>query len=433
MTFLTRDLIILYSRSLLKFTKRLNHRISPSTSLPPSHSRILLTLSLTALTVLFFLYCIFPLPFINDNNNNQQTISVYQHLNISYHAHQPKTKINIWYQHNCKAYNLSSIPSKYSYNHFPYAILRDAVFDNRPSIKTCFNHSSTTTSILLIISVHNSARLSNQSSRSIATLYSKNNEQNLNINYVLHSTKFLLDHKRYEPGARTIHGNQETEWHIGISINTNILMKLQKEIEKTYLSISIKVLTYSSQIENVMFKPNITLSCIQGLQLHLNKQLLNRPKSSMNGSVLISSNPLYGIKRNQSKYYKEIAHFAARALTGPIRFDAVVMSITLPATQSDIYSHCHGYDSVGCNKRMISKNHNLLNTVALEIQKELIVLGFQDLDIERKIILMPVCTLGSDSKSSESWNPCSQAKHNGQYWSSILAYAVIAPFFKVRL
>ena len=82
--------------------------------------------------------------------------------------------INIW-NHSafCQVTNLSSVSSVFSHSHFPYAIVRDAVIDRRPSVTRLFRRKCSEgrvleneagVKVLLLVKVHNPARLSRDNS-----------------------------------------------------------------------------------------------------------------------------------------------------------------------------------------------------------------------------------------------------------------------------
>lgn len=148
-------------------------------------------------------------------------------------------------------------------------------------------------------------------------------------------------------------------------------------------------------------------------------------------SVLLSNNPLYGRKRTHAKYYAEIAHFALRALTGPIRYDAVVMGVAAPLSHSDIMYMCddalqNANVNANANDKCHARTNEVLNDIANAVTKHIIdivrnnTLAYQLLP---RISIVPVCTLGSDAARSERFVPCAQSKHFGQYWAPSLLYA----------
>lgn len=153
----------------------------------------------------------------------------------------------------------------------------------------------------------------------------------------------------------------------------------------------------------------------------------------VSGAVLLSGSSLYGHKKRDVKYFREIAHFALRALHGPVRYDAVVMSVVSDATVSDAALRCasltEGDEDDLCRERVRLANNELLDRIAGEIGRELALLGAPR-ETARKVILVPSCTLGSDAERSEFGDACNQTKHYGQYWATVFAYAPVAPFFR---
>lgn len=393
----------------------------------------------------------------------------------------PPADINIWYHSSlCKTFNLTSIPSAYSSNHFPYAALRDAVVDRRPPVAHFFAQSNHThdggVRILLLVTLHNSARLSRE--KSIGRVVHDNDESqtvfDVNVEYALHATSFLLRHPtRYKPGTRTVHGRHVTEWHVGLYIrrpDANHHASLAALFDSLFatpsssssyhqstttttsamnlkLKLALNLLRFDGR--QIPFMPEMTLACINAWTLppeiiaHASSTSSSTttihtttsdhtshsvPCSKSNRAVLISGGALYGKKQVKTEHYKEVAHFAARALTGTVKYDAVLVTVVSAVAMSDRLFSCG--QLTGCSARMGERNNDLLNRVGVEIAKEFDKIGI-DRALLRRVVLVPICTLGSDAEASEQWNPCSQSKHSGQYWSTTLAYATVSKYYKV--
>lgn len=346
----------------------------------------------------------------------------------------PIHKISVWYQAPCRG-TFQSQPAPHSDIQFPYAIIRDATVDRRPVTRGVIHGCpSTSVRFTLYLSVHSSVELSK---RDIQTVIS-HPDADLNVHYVLHATKFLLPEGGFEHAQRTQFGHVATEWHVGLclSMSSTAALDPQKSnplrlVVKDDARFNISMLVHRFDGEKIPVFFNMSLGCVQGWQtpgVARKSRCTAKSTSNARGAALFSGSALYGAKKRHAAFYREIAHFAIRALSGPVRYDAVVMSVVSDKTISDASFECG--DSDECFERLRNTNNQLLDSIAGEVQHELRTLGAPE-SMSRKIIILSSCVLGSDAWRSELNDACNQTKHYGQYWATVFSYAPLAPFFKV--
>lgn len=359
-------------------------------------------------------------------------------------------RVTVWYPRFCKGGSFQTAAAVHSPDRFPYAVLRDAIVDRRPAVAAFFRKPSSPSLIrvTLFITVHNSAKIFLEGSNVTVNVEDRSDSSSLAVSkhlsayveYVVHGSGFLLRRGPYTPGKKTTHGRQTTDWHVGLVLqisdhNSNLFGRAFSFEEAADYSItlvpSITVRHYDNT--TVPFKFRLPFACIQGWMplgvLRESNCSVANPFAAR-GAALFSGSALYGRKKGNVQHFREVAHFAARALTGPVRYNTVVMSVVMDATVSDADVICGA--NVECRQGVLTKNINLLDDVAQEVERELAVMGMPD-HVARNIIIIPSCTLGSATEQAERGDACSISKHYGQYWATVFTYASLAPYYRVSL
>lgn len=361
-------------------------------------------------------------------------------------VHHRNHRVSVWYPRFCKGATFQTAAAKHSPDRFPYAVIRDAIVDRRPAVAAFFRKPSSPSliRITLFITVHNSAKIFLEGSN--VTVIAENDSDRHSkaaakrlsayVEYVVHGSGFLLRKKPYTPGTKTVHGRQTTDWHVGLVLQLSndpyafdgFSFENAADFAVTLLP-SITVRHYDGM--HVPFHPRLPLACIQGWTPIGVSRAPNCTVSdpfAAHGAALFSGSALYGPKNKRIDSYREVAHFAARALMGPIRYDTVVMSVVMSLSVSDAEASC-GFDMV-CREKMRNHNVRLLENVATEVEHELNLIGMPE-HVARNIIIIPSCTLGSATERAERGDACAISKHYGQYWATVFTYASLAPYFRV--
>lgn len=374
------------------------------------------------------------------------TVHHFTHLKPHPHRHH----VSVWYPRFCNGGSFQTSAAIHSPNRFPYAVLRDAIVDRRPAVAAFFQKppSPSVIRVTLFITVHNSAKIflegsnvtidvekhSDTNSRAVA------NQLSAYVEYVVHGSHFLLRKGPYKPGKNTVHGRQTTDWHVGLVLEHSAHNK--RFLDRAFffesaadysitLIPSITVRHYDDKL--IPFKFRLPFACVQGwMPLGVSREpncSVENPYAAQ-GAALFSGSALYGLKKHSVGHFREVAHFAARALTGPIRYDTVVMSVVMDKTISDADVICA--TDMACRQTLLADNINLLDNVATEVERELDIIGLPK-HVASNVIIIPSCTLGSATEQAERGDACAVSKHYGQYWATVFTYASLAPFYRVRL
>lgn len=185
----------------------------------------------------------------------------------------------------------------------------------------------------------------------------------------------------------------------------------------------------------LIFEPSLHFGCISGLTptTALWPNVLSHvPERSptceaSRRSVAVSGSPLFGGKREASWLQREAAHFAARSLLGPVRFDTVVIGIQTNHSISEIQEVCK--NNAACLQRMHDDNDLLINDIRMELEDELDSIGVAA-SMRSRIILVPFCRLGSDYRGYEKGSPCRWSAYYGQIVYTQYLYTVFSPYHR---
>lgn len=388
--------------------------------------------------LLFFLLFIFLCFVLTTTPISSPSITFTNHLKSPLYI---KNHVTIWHSPKSCIAPFRTGPARESKTHFPYAVLRDAVVDRRPISTTelAGNDPPGTVRIVLYFTNHLSARLTTENS----SLIVQGDRVSAHFEYVNHITTFLIPRipgrprGSYRPGLRTKFGREVTEWQAGLKLyprdphhpNPETAIK-EAVAENDEINITMSVIRY----DQVVFPLNIrmSLACVLGwvpLGVEGRKDVCGEKGKGANGSILFSGSSLYGPKKRDSKHFREVANFAARALMGPLSYDMVAMSAVVMHSGADIDLMCHGQPP-SCREKLQNENAEHMTDIANVVEEELVKIGFPR-NLFSRLILLPSCRLGSDATRSEKGDPCFKSKRYGQYYATFFSYAILAPFFKV--
>lgn len=344
----------------------------------------------------------------------------------------------------------ASAPASFAEPSFPSAVIRDAVIDHRYLSKEQFrtvHPNAPYLRIILYVSVHLSLSLTRRGAvAQMLVQGAPSPSLRAHVDYVVRVDPFLMLGP-YKPGKKTKRGHQISEWQVAVSIrptgdNSNLhqreflrqIRTLSQE-SRGELSLVLPLKRFDGVTER--FSPSFDLGCATGWELSssypkiplLNKEpVCHSGARKSKGAILFSGSALYGKKKVNPEYYSEVAHFAARALNGPLRFQNVAMSIVVNNSYSDRELAC-GSDR-NCHAIMQEKNSQLLEDVRRVVEQV-----FEELRVERKLwsnlILLPFCRLGSDANGTEASDACRSSHRYGQYHATFFSYAMLSPFYKV--
>jgi hypothetical protein len=208
-------------------------------------------------------------------------------------------------------------------------------------------------------------------------------------------------------------------------------MLLDLEREGAFLELS---LTFRTGVQS--FKPftaSFLLGCIPGLTartaLPPTDQMFHSPSvscSQSSGALIVSGGALWGGLTSPAGRI-QAAHFAARALTGYLRYEAVAIGVILPRTIAQIQHICG--DRRACSGYYQRKNDLFMNALASDMER---ALQYADVSpsIWPKIVLFPFCKLGSDFDGAERNIACSWSRYFGQHHYGYLSYTLFSPLVK---
>jgi hypothetical protein len=257
----------------------------------------------------------------------------------------------------------------------------------------------------------------------------------------------------YTDGARTICAGDE--WQVVVTLVAPAFIETESQLEQELgileskqasLNISLPF-TYSGsgtgegddERQHLQFDAELALGCISGLTASTSVDRLlpteasTRKKSCLRstGAVVVSGAAVFGRKRTSKEGHHEIAHYAARALLGSVRFDTIAVAIQTVHPVAEIDSNCGlaGTENGDCRAQYHANNTKLLTDIAANVEQELKHIGVPESDWSR-LVLFPFCRLGSDFDGGEQGDPCAWSAYNGQLVLNNHAYTVFSPFHK---
>lgn len=360
-----------------------------------------------------------------------------------------------------------SEPAKHGQNGVPYAIVREAIIDRR---LTANNHFLEThpqfkklripfVRVVIFMTMHMSVRgeMSNANATVVHaedipnTINSTRQPTTANVLARVDYFQQVDGHlnrgslKAYRPGMINQKGISLTEWQVSISLfpsqdddmteksaritTTQQFMSHLIELSRDgtwALHVDLQLRRFDDHV--MWFRPRMKLACATGWFFpEVMPQQLYRPACpSATGAVLFSGSALHGKKNSDASNYHEVGHFAARALHGPVEFDTVAVSVIPPFAVSHDRFQRHR-DDIHYNNQSSTLAH--LERIRAAVEYELTELGV-GFNGRSKIILAPVCRLGSYGEEGNYGRPCSKSFWNGQYTTLLVLYSMLSPSFQ---
>lgn len=344
----------------------------------------------------------------------------------------------------------------------PYAMLREAVIDRRVAANNHFleNNKKYTgipfVRVVFHVTVHLSVRLSAVNSTAEIKMAdgSASNKFSLHVDYVMQTEPWLnrVAPQAYRPGMTNQKGYTVAEWQVSVSVLprggmdiasrrqlVDRLIELSQSDNGTTakLFLSLRAIRFDNAVFS--FEPWMTLSCVMGWVMPDAYPPLPRLRDDApppcergvdktDGAILFSGSFLHGVKNRDPKHFAEIAHFAARALHGPLKFTTVLMSVLPRHSVTDIKYRCA--DDLLCMRAMHAENIGHLEGIREAVEREFDALGMSRSSYGQ-LIIAPGCRLGSHASGTEkTGGPCSASFWHAQYVASLYAYSMLSPFYK---
>lgn len=306
--------------------------------------------------------------------------------------------------------------------------------DRRPATKFAMGQSDPDGTIRLVfyVTMHLSARLTKER----ASVLLETGTVNGTVEWVHHVTQFLVPAIKngYKPGMRNKFGKFVTEWQVGVKLypaQTGLVGAVREAAaENLQLNVTLPVVRFDE--EEIMWPIEMGLGCVLGWStpgVEDRVEACGKDGKGATGAFLVSGSALYGGKKKDVRHFREIANFAARALMGPVRYDAVAMGVVTDYSLSDMEYKCRVAD-VECWQKLDDWNVRMMEAVARTVEEELAMLGVPS-ELFSRVLLIPSCRLGSDADRNEWRDPCKESKRYGQYFATFYSYTMLAPFFKV--
>lgn len=262
-----------------------------------------------------------------------------------------------------------------------------------------------------------------------------------NVEYVTQSDREAVPEVKgwYIKGMRTKYLQEVSEWQIGVRLSPaegagERAVERAVEMDRE-MNLSLRVVRFfDEQGDGIPLQVRMGLSCVMGWEtpgLERRREVCASGEDMQwaSGSVALSAKPLYGERKRDPMYFREVADFAVRALTGPVRFDAVAVAVTSDVSVSEMDMSCETGDDT-CREGLEEVNNGMLRRIADAVEGEMLKIGVPSWLFSR-VLLIPTCRLGSHANVTEKEDPCRMSKAYGQYQASFSSYAMIAPFFKV--
>lgn len=273
------------------------------------------------------------------------------------------------------------------------------------------------------------------------------------VEYVVHINPFVRKSSKYVPGAVTRYKDQVTEWQVVVALApvdvetgdasgaadrnvTDFRAALHAlAAEGADLLIAMAYREHGAEADatgEVAFKLACALSWEQVAPL----AALRQPRPVCNGegagpaaagAVALGGSPLHGAKARDPVLLREVANFCARSLHGPVAFDSVAVPVLVNESLSEVDAVCGG--NVDCVNDGRMRVGAWLRGIAERIEEELSMLDVPPESYPR-VVVLPVCRLGSFHEGSERGRPCGESYWGGQYISLDFVYNLVGSSFR---
>jgi hypothetical protein len=272
----------------------------------------------------------------------------------------PSGVITVWYPTGHCHGRFATGPAPESSKGLPYALLREAVVDRRHASLREFRSRTHTPKpflrLVLFVTVHLSVSLVTPSSsgrnvvRPSVDLFVHNTSgaatgYAAQVDYVLIANPHVIEPGVYKPGKKAHYGEEVTEWEVIVTLtpatpsvdetDATFAARLQDLSREPGSDAQLRLSLPFKRYDNAPMAPfdvALSLPCILGWDDDDAYPRLPRFRSGKtcdagaDGAVAFVGSALHGFKRSSEAQYYEIAHFAARALLGPMPFDAVCLN-----------------------------------------------------------------------------------------------------------
>lgn len=232
------------------------------------------------------------------------------------------------------------------------------------------------------------------------------------------------------------------EWQVIVSLNGPEHIKTEEGFQEALegllrespvsarLELKLPVFLASENEEIVETELSVGLSCISS-DISLQNILTTMPKRTecrdARGSVVVAGGALWGYKSDNRAGRREVANFVARSLMGSIRFDTVAVPVIAKHSVSEIQAVCQ-HDKK-CQSEIDEKNDSFMRGLVFDVEDELKMLKIPR-TLWKRILLFPVCRLGTDFEGYERDQGCKYSRYQGQGMVNDLSYILFSPYHK---
>lgn len=350
-----------------------------------------------------------------------------------------RPSVSTWSPPACAGAFLSS-PSAHSPALFPEIALRDIAPDTRPASARDFallHAAPPGLRAVLYVTAHLSVRLlSAPASRASGHRPSLPGAATVVVDHVIPVNDFVLRPGAYKPGVKTKYGDEVSEWQVVVSIygsgdEEDFGARVREAWGSGLAVVPIAFRRFDAPPGDVgVFNATFSAACVFGWADSAPFPLLAsaRPAcASARGAVALGGSPLHGAKARDPVEMRQVAHFCARSLLGPVAFDLVALPVVPRTSLSEVDGRC-GADAE-CARREHVANANFLRRIASAIEEELFLLDVAP-RLFARVVLVPICRLGSNFRGAEEAWPCRSSFWSGQYISSYLMFNLAGTAFR---
>lgn len=182
-----------------------------------------------------------------------------------------------------------------------------------------------------------------------------------------------------------------------------------------------------------VFKSSFNLGCVAGLTRSTDLlgpaalPPLKHTCADTHGAIMLGGGALVREKKWSESGWAEVGNFAARAMRGQVRFDAVAVAVTVKYTVSHMRHICKNVTK--CFDRLHEENRQLLDKIAERAREEMESVEVPP-SMWPNLYILPFCRLGSDYMEHEKNNPCRWSHYHGQYHQSTYLYSLLGSHYK---
>jgi hypothetical protein len=264
------------------------------------------------------------------------------------------------------------------------------------------------------------------------------------VDHVLHVNPFVLKPGAYTPGRRTQYGQEVSEWQVIVSLapsapapagpfpaSRDAFRRVleARAASDAQLSVPIAFKPFDAA-EVAVFNASLSLACVLGWDDAAPLPVFGalRPScGSARGAVALAGSPLHGEKSRDMGRVREVAHFCARSLLGPVPFDVVAVPVVSRTSLAEADAACGG--AAACLDEYRARNARHLREIAQAVEEELFLLDVPG-PLFPRVVLVPMCRLGSHFAGEERDWPCRSSFWSGQYISLFFMYNLVGTSFR---